>query len=89
MVNIVGLSKAMVLAALYNHSKPQGLGWLQSDDDDMSEQEAERLLETREYFDYLKGRVIKTRISGDKLDPWGYDRDNGQGAMARAIETIR
>jgi len=40
-------------------------------------------------FDYLKGRVLKVDISGDELETQGYDRDNGQGAAARAIDAVR
>lgn len=36
----------------------------------------------RKYVDYIGGRVIKTSLMGFPIiDPWGYDRDNGQGAM--------
>lgn len=37
------------------------------------------------YFDYLHGRVIKAYISDRQLDVALYDRDNGQGAAARAL----
>lgn len=57
MINIKGLNKAKVLAALYNASKPLGLGILQYDPKDMSEKEAAELLKEQSYFDYLKGRV--------------------------------
>lgn len=41
------------------------------------------------YFDYLKGRVMKVELAGDDVDPWLYDRDNGQGAFARVIDELR
>jgi hypothetical protein len=40
-------------------------------------------------FDYLKGRVIKVNLSGDEIDPWGYDRDNGQGAVEEIVSILR
>ena len=40
------------------------------------------------YFDYLNGRVMKIDLSEDMLDPWLYDRDNGEGAAARALTEI-
>ena len=44
----------------------------------------------RLYFDYLYGRPLKTDISGDEVQPWGYDRDNGgEGTLARIVDKIR
>ncbi|WP_447988396.1 hypothetical protein [Achromobacter spanius] len=84
-MDIKGFRKPAVLAALYNASRPLGMGFLQYDDAPMSEEEAEHLLKHQQYFDYLKGRVMKIDLRGDSLDTWGYDRDNGAGAAERAI----
>jgi hypothetical protein len=86
-INIAGLNKAEVLAALYNASKPQGMGMLHYDPKPMTTDEASSLV-GQGYFDYLKGRVMKVSLSGDEFDPWLYDRDNGTGAAARAISHI-
>jgi len=90
-VSIAGLDKALVLAALYNNSKPLGMGYLHFTPEPMTKEEAAVLLDdsTSKYFDYLKGRVMKVKIAGDELEPWLYDRDNGQGAAAAAIDSIR
>lgn len=102
-IDISGLDKAAVLAALYNSAHPQGMGFLHYDPTPMTTEDASTYLEVgddltqwfgsqgskRLYFDYLKGRVMKVDISGDTLDTWGYDRDNGQGAAKRAIDAIR
>lgn len=84
-VDISGLDKADVLAALYNHSKSQGMGLLWSTPEDMGHEEAAQLLNQNSYFDYLNGRVMKVNLGGSTLDTWGYDRDNGDGAARRAI----
>jgi len=84
-INLVGMDKAVVLAALYNASKPQGMGFLHYDPTPMSIKEAHELLEEGTYFDYFKGRVMKIDLSGDTLNTWGYDRDNGDGAAEKAI----
>lgn len=91
MVSIKGLGKAKVLAALYNASHPQGMGFLQYTPEDMTEQEAQALLDQRGNFsfDYLKDRVMKVDIRSDELDERLYDRDNGPGAAQRAIDSIR
>lgn len=90
-VNIEGLSKASVLAALYNASKPQGMGYLQFTPQDMTEAEAFALLKVQgTYFDYLKGRAMKVELSNDaNFDARGYDRDNGEGAAQRAVDKLR
>lgn len=85
-IDLKGKDKAEVLAKLYNASTPQGMGFLHADSADMSIEEARNLLSSGEtYFDYLKGRVMKIDMSGDKIDTWGYDRDNGKGAAFSAI----
>ena len=42
-----------------------------------------------EYIDYFNGRVIKIKFSSDIIDPWGYDRDVGEGAFARVVKEMR
>lgn len=85
-MDIKGISKARILAALYNASRPQGMGWLQAKTEYMTEAEAQKLLDAGQtYFDYLHGRVMKIDLSGDELRTALYDRDNGQGAAEDAI----
>ena len=88
-IDIKGLDKADVLAVLYNASKPLGMGFMQYDPQLMTREEAQELIGAGQtYFDYLNGRVMKIDISGDELDPWGYDRDNGQGAVEKAVSAL-
>jgi hypothetical protein len=87
-INISGLDKAEVLAALYNNSKTQGMGILHYTPEPMTIEEASELLKEINYFDYLKGRVMKVDLTSDTLDTWGYDRDNGKGAAYRAISHL-
>lgn len=91
MVSIKGLSKAEVLATLYNHSQPLGLGILQYTPENMTQREAQVILDQQGHFsfDYLKGRVMKVDIRSDKFDERLYDRDNGPGAAQRAIDSIK
>lgn len=98
MSNRQGLTSAQVLAALYNASRPQGMGFLQAKPGDMTVAEAEAILPvhkevadglslpvSRAYFDYLRGRVIKVDVSEDPLDFRLYDRDLGPGAGEAAL----
>ena len=85
MIDISEMNKAEVLAKLYNASRPLGMGLLHFTPEPMGVEEAQQLLEEETYFDYLNGRVMKVDLSKDTLDPWLYDRDNGQGAAASAL----
>jgi hypothetical protein len=81
--------KAKVLAVLYNNSQPLGMGMLHFTPEDMTEEQAQSLLDDGQtYFDYLKGRVMKVDLSKDDFTPRLYDRDNGEGAASRAIDKI-
>ena len=88
-INLIDLDKAEVLAALYNASRPLGMGFISYDSKPMTKEEAAVFLEKTTYFDYLNGRVMKIDLSGDELNPRLYDRDNGEGAAWRVIETLR
>lgn len=87
-MNIKDKNKPAILAALYNASKVQGMGWLQAKDGEMTEQHAATLLEQTTSFDYLYGKVMKIDLAGDELNPRLYDRDNGEGAAERAIKHL-
>jgi hypothetical protein len=88
-MNIAGLSKAAVLAALYNASRPQGMGFMHYNPKPMTEPEAQHLLDSGQtYFDYLHGRVMKISLKGDELETHLYDRDNGPGAAEVALQAL-
>ncbi len=103
-VDISGLNKADVLAALYNRAQPMGMGFIHFTPEDMTREEAEKLLErgddhqdhfggipgrSRLYFDYLKGRCMKVDLTEDEVDPRLFDRDYGEGALASVIAGLR
>lgn len=88
-ISILGLSKAEVLAALYNSAVPIGLGVLSSVDSIMTTEQAERELEKTTYFDYLYGRPLKVQLSGDQINPVGYDSKYGEGACKKVIDALR
>lgn len=89
-IDITGLKKTDVLIALYAAAKPQGMGYLQFQPGYLDAKEAAELMEAqRGRFDYVKGRVLKVNLAGDFVSSSLYDRDNGQGAFARAIAHLR
>lgn len=90
-IDITGIEKATLVASLYNNSKPLGLGFFAAKNNaEMKAADAQKYLDNGQtYFDYLQGRVMKIDVSEDEMDPWGYDRDNGQGAASKVVEAIR
>jgi hypothetical protein len=86
MINISKCNKAAVLKALYDNAQPLGMGYMQYTPEDMTLEEAEEALKTHTYFDYHKGRVMKVDLRKDTLDPYLYDRDNGQDAAYCALK---
>lgn len=90
-IDIAGIEKATLVAALFNNSKPLGLGFFAAKSNTlMTAKDAQKYLDKgQKYFDYLEGRVMKIDVSGDEVDPWGYDRDNGPGAVNKVVEAIR
>jgi hypothetical protein len=90
MIDIGGLDKAEVLAALHNNTRAVGLGRLH-DRGDVTADDVRPQFEDRSrlYFDYVFGRPIKVDLSGDSFDPVLYDRDAGPGSARRAIDELR
>ena len=87
MINIQGLDKAVVLKALHDNSKAQGMSFMHLRS--LSLEECQTIIdEGNLYFDYLAGKVMKVDLKGDSFDPWGYDRDNGKGAAQKAVNSI-
>ena len=90
-MNITSISKPALLAALFNASKQQGLGFMDLRGAvQMTEEDAAEVIKQQGlHFDYLRGRVMKIGIDGDTLNSRLYDRDNGAGAAERAIASLR
>jgi len=99
-ISIKGLSKAALLAALYNHSRPMGMGMLRARHGNMSHDEAAALIAdpsqqdngsrgSRLRFDYVNGRPLKVDLTDDTLHTGLYNRDNGPGAAEAVVEALR
>ncbi|QHJ83127.1 MAG: hypothetical protein [Caudoviricetes sp.] len=91
-MNIEGLERAEVLAALFNRSHQQGLGQLDSRGrGNMTIEQASEILKQESYFDYLYGRVMKIGFfeGESEIDTWLYNRDNGDGAAESIIDALR
>ncbi len=91
-MDIAGLNKAEILAALYNGSRQQCMGYLDKRGaDGMTVEQAQEEIDNwpRMYFDYLHGRVLKVGLAGNDLRTEAYNRDNGPGAAERIIADLR
>jgi len=86
MIDIKGIDKAKLLAALVNQGSPLGMGILSAGH--LTEQRAAQMLAECNYIDYAMGVPIKADFSGDTFDPWGYDRDHGAGRAARVVKSL-
>lgn len=94
MIDIKGLDKADVLASLVNVHRTKDMVLIEMITGSkviiMTKRQAESRIDAFGLdLDYVQSRAIKTDLSGDELDPRLYDRDAGDGAMARAIDSIR
>lgn len=99
MIDISGLDKAALLAALWNNAAlPPGAS--DPDTRPMTAEAAQSVFLYRRVsdgqtgddvygFDYFGGRLLKVNLAGNRLDPWGYDRDNGAGLAEQVITHLR
>ena len=89
MINFANKDKATVLKALWENSKAQGMSFLHlPKSGTMSVAECAAALAKNPHVDYFAGKVIKVDFSSDSFDPWGYDRDNGEGAAAKVLQGV-
>lgn len=88
-INIEGMDKAEVFAALYNGARPQGLGFLHYDATPLTANEARNKYGVEGYHDYVSGRVMKVDLRGNEFDSWGYNRDNGDNAAEKIVNALR
>ena len=88
-VDTTGMDRAELLMALFNAASAGGstagiIAGLLPEPMDIAEATA-LLSDGRTYFDYHRGRVMKIDVMEDHLKPRLYDRDNGEGAVARVV----
>lgn len=89
MQDISGIDKKVLLQALYANAKPLGMGRLHYiPNHTLTDQEMESILVEGD-IDYLHGRVMKVDISGDSMETYLYNRDNGKDAAETIIAALR
>src|SRR4051812_13453607 len=65
------------------------MGFLHYDPSPMTEDGAKEFIDGDNYFDYLKGRVMKVSLANDDVNTQFYNRDNGPDAAEAAIAALR
>jgi len=89
-IDISGLDKVELLRRLYERSQPAAFFRMSgmSPPSFGTDEPAPHVAVTK-YIDYYSGRVIKTDLSKDTIDPYLFDRDNGKGAFAEVVSKMR
>lgn len=90
-IDITGIDKAELLAALHNGTRALGMGVLHDIGRNMTKEEAAQFVgpDQPTRFDYFFGRPLKVDIGGDELYVGLYDRDAGEGRAAAIIKSLR
>ena len=101
MIDIKGIDKATLLAALVNAAQPRGMGWFHAGNGPMTREEAQEWIDSgRNHdtvhfpdeplcFDYVRGRPVQSDLSGDSFNECFYDQNHGQGAAAEVVARLR
>jgi hypothetical protein len=93
-IDIRGIDKAELLAALHNGTQAVGYGILHDLKRDITVEEARKDWENMQRrgfgtFDYYHGRPLKVSLAGDVMFTFAYDRDAGPGTAERIIAALR
>ena len=97
MIEITGANLTKAVKHAYNLSSPQGLGYLHFEEGELTDEEAESLVNKDNLgfpinMDYVKGRACKFRVFGDEgrlfIEPSWYDhtKDDLTELLARIEE---
>lgn len=87
-ISIKGLDKVQLLKKLWQGQIPAGYFAMSGILGPVFNEETAKEV-VKKHIDYFCGRAIKTNLSGDKIDPYLYDRDAGQGKFAQIVDDMR
>lgn len=82
LIEISRINKAVLLEALYNAAHPR--------EKEINLAKAWQIISRRGLkFNTVLGKELRCDLSRDQLDPYLYDRANGENAAARAVQKLR
>lgn len=95
-LDITGIDRAELLAALFNGTSPLGMGAFRpSAHEPMTVEQAREVVQAyggakNLHFDYVRGRSIKVWFLGNTLSRVDlYDRDAGIGKCSEIVQQLR
>lgn len=91
-VDVTGIDRKELLRALWENSKPAAFLVMNNMVAPFDMDEAVRSARPGTgYVDYACGRLIKAEIftEDNEIDPRGYDRDYGEGAFQRVVNSLK
>ena len=89
-INIAGLDKPKLLAALFSASCERAMGIFSiTAKQRMSAADAAAHLAKGDTFKKLNGRVLNVSLAHDELDPTGYNAENGELAAELVVQGLR
>jgi hypothetical protein len=89
-VNISGIDKYMLAVALRSASNAPFFTGQGLPAPPLNSQKLRENIESGDLqFDYLDGYIMKVDLSGEEVDSRLYDRDNGTGALQKAVDDLR
>lgn len=94
-MNIAGLSKAQLLAALFNYAMPPALRFMSTKSEPMTTEQADRIIKQMLHdkrplkFDSIEGRSLNIDLSSDETDPTRYNLYNGRATAEHVVASLR
>lgn len=91
-IDIRGIEKVALLAALYNAARPGASDVFNTRTAPMTGSEAQDIINRTKgplCFSHVKGRALMVNITGDALDAAKYDEKNGKNAAKEVVARLR
>ena len=89
-INVTGIDRATLLAALCNAASAQGLLNFELAYGTMTREDAQMLIDLGgPHFEYLCRQVLKIEFIGESQNSWLIVQDAGQGTAEEIVESIR
>lgn len=89
MISIYGLDKAEVLVLLYNGARQMPFSTTPVEQRVLTIADARLILQEKQRFGSLRGRMLRVDLSDEKFDPTAYERINGKGQAVRMLKPLK